>query len=117
MDVRKQQLGNVCSFIVSKVCSCLCTWTTSTSKKETEFASLVGKMDETSGSEEPTTLLDQVYIGYTQRECKLNNSLVEDYRKMSSHEFPQELPTTWPDTHRNALNVTANWKQKHRAVV
>ena len=42
--------------------------------------------------EKPSTCLDQVFLGCTQRECKLDNSLVEDYRKMSNHEFPQELP-------------------------
>ena len=32
--------------------------------------------------EEPTTFLDQVYLGCTQRERKPNKNLVDEYRKM-----------------------------------
>ena len=32
--------------------------------------------------ENPTTFLDQIYLGCTQRECKPNNCLVHGHRKM-----------------------------------
>ena len=31
---------------------------------------------------ERTTFLDHVYLGCTQRECKSNESIIEEYRKM-----------------------------------
>ena len=68
---RKQQPGNVCSFIDSKDCSYPCTWMTSKwqgrkriwSRCDTLF---MKKVD----SEKPTTFLDQENLGCTQRECK-----------------------------------------------
>ena len=32
--------------------------------------------------DEPTSLLDHVYLGCTQRECKLNEIIIEQYREM-----------------------------------
>ena len=74
--------------------------------------------------EKPTTFLNQMYLGFTQRECKPNKSLVDDDRKMfesrTSTSATEKLPdsekkkevsanitsgpTTWIDTERNAAN-------------
>ena len=36
---------------------------------------------------EPTSFLDHVYLGRTQRECKPNETIIEEDRKCSNHEF------------------------------
>ena len=41
--------------------------------------------------EKPNQFLDHVYLGYTQRECKLNENFVDEYRKMFESLTPQEL--------------------------
>ena len=40
---------------------------------------------------EPTSFLDQVYLGCARRECKSNESVIEKYRKCSYHESLLEL--------------------------
>ena len=72
---------------------------------------------------------DHLYLGCTQRECKPNESMVDENRKCSNHEslheqlkkFPEHErvvrtsfrgPTTSEDMRRNPLNGTANWQTK-----
>ena len=40
--------------------------------------------------EEPTSFLDHVYVGCTQRECESNENIFEEYKKCSNHKFLQE---------------------------
>ena len=40
------------------------------------------KIDELVDLGEPTSFFDHVYLGCSQRECKSNGSIVEEYRKM-----------------------------------
>ena len=40
--------------------------------------------------EKPTSFHDHVYLGCTQRECKLNDGMVDEYRKKSNRESLQE---------------------------
>ena len=81
---------------------------------------------------EPTSFFfffGHVHLGCTQRECKPNESMVDDCRKCSNRESLQEQleshsnrrkmvqtllrdPTTWKDMQRNELNGTANWQRK-----
>ena len=42
--------------------------------------------------DEPTSFLDHVYLGCTQRECKPNEIIVKEYRTCSNHEFLLEQP-------------------------
>ena len=83
--------------------------------------------------EEPTSLLDHVYLGCTQRECKLNEIIIEQYREMfesrisatATEKNYQEVksltqnrlrgPATWKDMLKNALKDTANWQTKRRS--
>ena len=39
---------------------------------------------------EPTSFLDQVYLGCSQSECKSTDTNFDEYAKCSNHESPQE---------------------------
>ena len=73
--------------------------------------------------DEPTSFLDHVYLGCTQRECKPNENLKKRTDKCSNHEFLLEQlknyqgrrsftqrrfrgPTTWKDMLENASRDT-----------
>ena len=75
---------------------------------------------------EPTSFLDHVYLGCTQRECKPNETVIDEYRKRSNHEFllnqikncqdgrnlTQKLSrchTTWKVVRKSALRGIAKW--------
>ena len=82
--------------------------------------------------EKPTTLLGQVHVGCTHRECFPNNSLLDEYRKM----FESRISEGAPERLLDAGKVDTAWsndleghaktcvephcefgKQKRRAVV
>ena len=87
------------------------------------------EIDETRWSGESMLILDHVYLGCTQRECKPNEGLIDEYRKIidgrisggASEKLP-ELENmvqtlwrgrmTWKDIQINALNDIANWQTK-----
>ena len=54
--------------------------------------------------EEPTSLLDHVYLGCTQRDCKLNEKNIEQYTKMFESRISagatEKLPG-WDKPHEN----------------
>ena len=81
--------------------------------------------------DEPTSFLDRVYLGCTQRECKPNEIIFEEYQKNSNHEFLMEQlknyqggtnltqrrlrgPTTWKDMLKHALRGVANWRTERQ---
>ena len=39
---------------------------------------------------EPTSSLDHVYLGCTQRQCEISKDVVDNYRTMFESEFPRE---------------------------
>ena len=57
--------------------------------------------------EEPTSFLDHLYLGYTQRECKSNESTIEEYKKMFesriSAEVTERLPG-WDTCHAKTVD-------------
>ena len=79
--------------------------------------------------DEPTSFLDHVYLGCIERQCKPNETIIEQYTKMfesrisaeaiknyqdgrnRTHEL-QRGPTTWNDMLKNALNDTVKWLRK-----
>ena len=80
--------------------------------------------------DEPTSFLDHVHVGCTQRECNPNGTIVDEYRKCSNLEFLlQQLKnyqdgksftqrrvrglTTWKDTRRNALKDVVSCQKKN----
>ena len=48
--------------------------------------------------EKPTTFLDRVYLGFTQRECKPNSSVVDGYRKMFESRMSAGATEKLPDS-------------------
>ena len=75
--------------------------------------------------DEPISFLDHVYLGCTQRECKPNETITEQYKKMfesrnsagasdklpgweKPHAQTVACPTTWKDMLKNALRDTVN---------
>ena len=38
---------------------------------------------------EPTSFLDHVYLGCTQRPCEISKDVVDNYRTILNHEFPR----------------------------
>ena len=49
--------------------------------------------------DEPTSFLDHVYVGCTQRQCKPNETVIEQYKKMFESRFcagaTERLPGWW----------------------
>ena len=39
---------------------------------------------------EPTSLLDHVYLGCTQRQCEISKDIVDNYRAMFESRIPRE---------------------------
>ena len=128
MDGRKYQTGNACLCIVSKVYSCLYTWMTS-NWLEGSRTSVPCRRNSTS-KKLPTAFLDHVYSGCTQRECKPNECIIDERRKMfesrisagATEKLPdweqrtRSLgPVTWKDMRRDAWNDIAS--QKNGATV
>ena len=78
----KIQSWNVFLYIASKVSSYPYTWTTSNWQGRDRICSLCGKMRNVVDLTSPTTFLDQVYLGCTQRERIPNTDIIDEYRKM-----------------------------------
>ena len=74
------------SFTEKKDYSCLCMWTTQNWLEETEYQSDVESTHERRvlmkdvDLGEPTSFLDHVSLGNTQRECKITKENVENYK-------------------------------------
>ena len=95
----KHQLGNVCSSIANKDSLSVCGDDFKMARKEAKFGAGVDNADEQRLIwRKPTTCLDQVYLGCTQRERIPNNSLVDDYRKL----FESRISTGATDKLPNA---------------
>ena len=58
--------------------------------KRAEYGSHVEKLMKQVDLGERTSSLDHIYLGCTQRECKPNESVIEEYRTCSNHEYPPE---------------------------
>ena len=79
---KKFQLGNVYSLIQKEVYSYLCMWT---------IFKLVGKKQNVNPTwkilmkgvdlGEPTSFLDHIHLGCTQRECQISKDMVDNYQK------------------------------------
>ena len=86
------------------------------------------------GLVEPTSFLDHVYMGCTQRECQISKDIVDNYRSMfesrtsaGSENYQKQKPQgnlmpklslhgpmTWKVMQRKALKDIANWRIKQR---
>ena len=78
---------------------------------------------------EPTSFLDHVYLECTQRECKPNETIIEQYTKMFASRISagatekygggrnfthkrERGPMAWRDMLKNVLNDTVNWQTR-----
>ena len=76
MAGRKFQIGNISLYIIKKGYSYLCLWMTSTWLERNKILFGCGDLGE------PTSFLDQVYMGCTQRQCEISKDIVDNYRTM-----------------------------------
>ena len=80
---KKYQIGNVCLFIENKGYFCQYMWMTSKmSGKNQNMAPTWKKLMKYVDLEEPTSFLDHVFLGCTQRECKPNETIFERFSKI-----------------------------------
>ena len=72
---------------------------------------------------EPTSFLDHVYWRCTQRECKPNDAIIEQYTKMFESRISAgatqkplaqivTYPSIWKDMLKNALSDVVNWQTR-----
>ena len=93
--------------------------------RKQNMAPMWKKLMELVDLDEPTSFLDPVYLGCTQRECKLNETIIEEYTKMFESRISagaEKLPgweqpharglTTWKDILENTLSDTASWQTR-----
>ena len=93
--------------------------------KKQNMAHLWKKLMKNVDLDEPTSFLDDVYLGCTQRECKPNEIISDEYRKCSNHEFLlNQLKNTrvgktsrkdgrvvlWKDMRRSVKRYIVNWQ-------
>ena len=125
---RKHQPGNFC-FVHRQQGPCLSVYVDDIkmASKEDNLEPTWKRLMKHVDLEKPTSFLDHVYLGCTQRECKAKQNLVEENRKCSTRESLQERlksylaprnvvqtrlrgPTLWKDLRRIAWNGTVNWQ-------
>ena len=108
MDGRKHQPGNACLCIVSKVSSCLCSWTTSTWVGKSRIWNLCGKdLMKHVDLEKPTSFLDQVHLGCTQRECKTEHKSRRRVQKMFESRISAGAAEKLPGSEKSGANAIA----------
>ena len=83
--------------------------------------------------EEPTSFLDHLYLGCTQRGCKPNEKIFGQYNKMSEYRISagateklpgwdkpraktSACPTTWKDMLEKSWNGIANWQTRKQSI-
>ena len=84
--------------------------------------------------DKPTSFLDHVYLGCTQRECKENEKVIDEHRAMfesriyagATEKLPYQGvknltqrrsrdPTVWKDMPKNALKDISNWRTNRQS--
>ena len=91
------QIGNVSLFIVKKDYSNLCMWMTyKLAGKKQNLDPMWKVLNKEVDLGEPTSFLDHVYLGCTQRHCERSKDIVDNYRTMFesriSAEGAEKLP-------------------------
>ena len=97
-------------------------------KKKQNMARMWKKLMKHVDLDEPTSFLDHVHLGCTQRKCKPNESTLKEYRGMFQSRISavttektgwEKLtqrrlrgPATWKGMLKNALRDIANWQTK-----
>ena len=77
------------------------------------MATMWKKMLKNVDIDEPTSFLDHVYLGCTQRECKPNEIIIEQYTKMFESRISAgatEKPPGWEKPHAKTVAWPTTWK-------
>ena len=61
---------------------------------------------------EPTSFLDHVYLGCTQRQCQISKDIVDNYRTMRISAGGAHGPMIWRVMQRNVWNDIASWQTR-----
>ena len=99
----EQALGNVCSFVVKQVFFLsVCVDDIEMAGKKQNLAPMWKKLMENEDIDEPASFFYHVYLGCTQRECKPNEAIIEQYTNMFESRISagatDKLPG-WPKPH------------------
>ena len=128
MDGRKFQIGNASLFIVKKDCSYQCMWMTKKLAGKKQNPDPMWKvLNKEVDLGEPTSFLDHVYLGCTQRQFEISKDTVDNYRTMYESRFPREElrnyrslkifvflhgRMTWWVMQRNVWNDIVSWRTR-----
>ena len=83
MAGRKFQIGDVTLYIVNMGYTYLCMWMTQNWLERNKILIRCGKLlNKEVDLGEPTSFLDHVYLGCTQRQCEISKDTVDNYRTM-----------------------------------
>ena len=113
LDGRKYQIGNVCSFIGSD--GHFCQNNVDDIKmagKNQNMAPMWKKGMKNVDIDKSTSFLDHVCLGCTQRDCKPNETIIEQYRKMFESRISAGATEKMPEweSSKNAVNEqTRKW--------
>ena len=101
--------------------------------KKQNLALMCKKLMKNVDIEDPTSYLDHVYLGCTQRQCKPDDTIIEQQKKIFESRISagatgrnfqngkshvqkfQRGPTTWKDMLKNAWNRIANWQTRKQS--
>ena len=121
-------IGNASSYTMKKDCSYLCVCVDDINKlagKKQNIDPMWKVLNKDVDLGEPTSFLDHVYLGCTQRQCEISKDIVDNYRQYLNPEFPQEHlknyhagtffvflhgPTMCKVMWRNVWNDIASWQ-------
>ena len=78
MAGRKFQIGNAYSYTVKKDYSYLCMWMTSNWLERKTLIRCGKVLNKEVDLGEPTSFLDHVYLGCTQRQCEISKDIVDN---------------------------------------
>ena len=56
---------------------------------------------------EPTSFLDHVYLGCTQRECQISKDIVDNYRNMFESRISAEAEENLPVSEKSDVNISS----------
>ena len=104
---RSFPIGNVSSYSVKKDYSYLCMWTIWKWLGKTKYQSNMKDTDERRWLGGPTSFLDHVYLGCTQRECHINKDIVDNYRSIFESRISAGTTEKLPKT--KALGKLLSW--------
>ena len=104
----KFQIGNAYSLTEKKDYSCLFMWTISKLAGKKQNVNPTWKIlmkDVDLG--EPTSFLDQVYLGCTQRKCQISKHIVDNYRNMFESRISAGEKEKLPVSRKSDANISS----------